>query len=155
MDGESQKERDARLRALWTKLDTKKKGTLDLEALKSGLAKINHPLKDADVLIHDMLDACDINHDGKISYDEFSKFCKQTEDELWTLFQSIDRDHDGRLEKSELSQAFERAGVKVSNARLDRFFSYIDKNHDGSISYAEWRGMHRPPSNTLRSGWLC
>jgi len=25
-----------------------------------------------------MLSACDINHDGQISYDEFVKFCSQT-----------------------------------------------------------------------------
>ena len=87
-----------------------------------------------------MLSACDINHDGQISYDEFVKFCNQTEKELWVLFQSIDRDKNGNLDKSELSQAFERAGVAVSNARLDRFFGYIDKNHDGSIDFPEWRG---------------
>jgi len=44
------------------------------------------------------------------------------------------------LDKSELASAFERSGVGVSNARLDRFFSYIDKDHDGLIDYNEWRG---------------
>jgi solute carrier family 25 phosphate transporter 23/24/25/41 len=56
------------------------------------------------------------------------------------LFTSIDKDKNGRLDKSELASAFERSGVGVSNARLDRFFSYIDKDHDGSIDYNEWRG---------------
>ena len=97
-------------------------------------------LKDADGMIRDMLSACDINHDGQITYDEFVKFCDETEKELWTLFQTIDRDHNGNLDKSELSQAFEKAGVGVSNARLDRFFGYIDKNHDGKIEFDEWRG---------------
>lgn len=98
-------------------------------------------LKDADGLIRDMLTACDIDHDGQITYDEFVKFCSQTEKELWTLFQNIDRDHSGNLDKTELSAAFERSGVAVSNARLDRFFGYIDKNHDGKIDFPEWRGM--------------
>jgi solute carrier family 25 phosphate transporter 23/24/25/41 len=87
-----------------------------------------------------MLMACDIDHDGQITYDEFVKFCSQTEKELYTLFQTIDRDRSGQLDKSELSQAFEKSGVVVSNARLDRFFGYIDKNHDGKISFPEWRG---------------
>ena len=103
-------------------------------------------LKDADSLIKDMLTACDIDHDGKISYEEFCRFCTQTEKELWQLFQSIDRDHSGKLDKSELSAAFERSGVAVSNARLDRFFGYIDKNHDGTIDFSEWRGRHITPS---------
>lgn len=137
---ETQDEQNARLRDLWQKLDTKKKGTLDLPALKYGLQKMNHPLKDADVLVRDMLTKCDIDHDGKISYDEFLRFCKEAEKQLLALFQSIDRDRDGNLDKHELSLAFERAGVTVSNVRLDRFFSYIDKNHDGTIDFSEWRG---------------
>ena len=44
------------------------------------------------------------------------------------------------MDKSELASAFQRSGVGVSNARLDRFFSYIDKDHDGLIDYNEWRG---------------
>ncbi|KAF7197279.1 Calcium-binding mitochondrial carrier SAL1 [Pseudocercospora fuligena] len=139
MDGESQAQREARLRSLWEKLDTKRKGNLDYEALKRGLVLMNHPLKDADGLIKDMLTSCDIDHDGKISYDEFTRFCTRTEKELWQLFKSIDRDNSGNLDKSELSAAFERAGVAVSNARLDRFFSYIDKDHDGTIDFGEWR----------------
>ncbi|KAK5710312.1 hypothetical protein LTS12_028003, partial [Elasticomyces elasticus] len=110
-----------------------------MPALKSGLQNINHPLKDADSLISDMLGACDINHDGEITYEEFVRFCKETERQLRTLFDAVDRNKDGRLDKSELAQAFEKAGVMVSNARLDRFFGYIDKDHDGMIDFTEWR----------------
>ena len=42
MDGESQAQREARLRSLWEKLDTKRKGNLDYEALKRGLVLMNH-----------------------------------------------------------------------------------------------------------------
>ena len=42
MDGESAEQRDERHRALWNQLDTKRKGYLDLSALKSGLAQMNH-----------------------------------------------------------------------------------------------------------------
>ncbi|KAK5134080.1 hypothetical protein LTR08_006970 [Meristemomyces frigidus] len=136
---ESDHQQEARLQELWRKLDTKKKGTLDLPALKAGLQKINHPLKDADALISDMLTGCDIDRDGKISYDEFVRFCKQTEKQLLQLFQTIDRDRNGSLDRGELSLAFERQGVVVSNTRLDSFFSYIDKNRDGSIDFNEWR----------------
>ncbi|KAK5687446.1 hypothetical protein LTS10_001584 [Elasticomyces elasticus] len=139
MNGESAEEREGRLRDLWRRLDVRKKGSLDMPALKSGLQNINHPLKDADSLISDMLGACDINHDGEITYEEFVRFCKETERQLRTLFDAVDRNKDGRLDKSELAQAFEKAGVMVSNARLDRFFGYIDKDHDGMIDFTEWR----------------
>lgn len=140
MEEESYEQRDRRLQELWSKLDTKKKGTLDYAALRNGLIRMNHPLKDAEPMIQQMLSACDINQDGKITYDEFVRFCTQTERELWALFNAIDKDQNGRLDKTELSAAFKRAGVAVSNARLDRFFRYIDKDRDGTIDFTEWRG---------------
>lgn len=101
-----------------------------------------------------MLSACDIDHDGKISYDEFCRFCTSTEKELWQLFKTIDKDHSGALDRNELQSAFELAGIAVSGPRLDRFFSYIDKDHDGTIDFSEWRGRHitfshRPPLPSL------
>jgi solute carrier family 25 phosphate transporter 23/24/25/41 len=42
MDGESEEHREQRLQSLWRKLDIKRKGYLDLPALKSGLAQMNH-----------------------------------------------------------------------------------------------------------------
>lgn len=42
MDGESKEARQARHEALWRQLDPKRKGSLDLPALKSGLAQMNH-----------------------------------------------------------------------------------------------------------------
>lgn len=35
--------------------------------------------------------------------------------------------------------AFVRAGLVISNSKLDRFFSEVDTNHDGVISFDEWR----------------
>jgi hypothetical protein len=71
--------------------------------------------------------------------EEFHAFMKQTEKELWSLFESIDRNHDGTLDRDELRAAFQSAGLAVSSAKLDRFFAKVDANHDGSVSYEEWR----------------
>ena len=70
---------------------------------------------------------------------EFRVFVEQTEKELWQLFESIDRDHNGELDKDELKSAFRRAGLAISNAKLDRFFNEVDVNQDGVISFDEWR----------------
>ena len=42
MEEESAAHREERLQALWRQLDTKRKGYLDIPALKSGLAQMNH-----------------------------------------------------------------------------------------------------------------
>lgn len=74
---------------------------------------------------------------------EFRDFVEQTENELWQLFKSIDRDHNGQLDKGELRAAFERAGISLPSAKLDQFFSEVDSNHDGVITFDEWR--YSPP----------
>jgi solute carrier family 25 phosphate transporter 23/24/25/41 len=61
---------------------------------------------------------------------EFRTFVEQTEQELLSLFQSIDRDHNGKLDKSELQAAFKRAGMVVPGTKLNQFFSEVDENHD-------------------------
>lgn len=70
---------------------------------------------------------------------EFRAFVDHTEDGLWQMFQRIDRNHNGEIDKTELRNAFANSGVTVSNTKLDQFFAEVDKNHDGVISYAEWR----------------
>lgn len=64
---------------------------------------------------------------------------EQTERELWRLFKSIDRDNNGQLDKRELMTAFDAAGIRLPEAKLDQFFSEVDTNHDGVITFDEWR----------------
>lgn len=169
---EDQAAQDARVEKLWKALDTRREGQLNLEALKKGLAKINHreghvqvysslqtdnppALKNADTLLQDILKAVDTSGDGMIQYcgmcipftfgtenlswTEFRTFVEQTERELWRLFKSIDRDHNGQLDKGELMSAFDNAGIILPKAKLDQFFSEVDTNHDGVITFDEWR----------------
>ena len=53
-----------------------------------------------------------------------------TENELFSLFKSIDRDHNGKLDKGELKVAFKRAGLAVPAWKLDQFLAEVDGNHD-------------------------
>ncbi|QQK40529.1 Mitochondrial substrate carrier [Penicillium digitatum] len=137
--GESKDERDERVAKLWETLDTRKEGHIDLTGLKKGLKKIDHPLKNADDMVLSVVREVDTNGDGRIDQAEFRAFLNHTEDGLWKMFQSIDRDHNGEIDKMELRNAFSRSGVTVSSAKLDRFFAEVDKNNDGVISYTEWR----------------
>lgn len=73
------------------------------------------------------------------SHLEFRKFVEQTEKQLWQLFKSIDRDHNGQLDKAELRSAFGTAGISLPGAKLDQFFSEVDTNRDGVITFDEWR----------------
>ncbi|CAL5873364.1 uncharacterized protein PFLUO_LOCUS7636 [Penicillium psychrofluorescens] len=139
MAPESQDERDERVKQLWHSLDTRREGHVDLAGLKKGLKKVDHPLKNADDLLRNILREVDTNGDGRIDESEFRAFVDHTESGLWQMFQSIDRNHNGEIDKAELRTAFAAQGVTVSSAKLDEFFTKVDKNDDGVISYAEWR----------------
>ncbi|RDA82363.1 hypothetical protein CP532_4559 [Ophiocordyceps camponoti-leonardi (nom. inval.)] len=138
---ESQYQRDARLEALWAQLDPGRTGELDLKGLQKGLRKIDHPLKNADHLLKQIMDEIDANHDGKMQFQEFSIFVQQAEKKLLSLFRSIDKDGNGKLDMAELQSAFRAAGLTVSNNRLAEFFNDMDRNHDGFISFDEWRNF--------------
>ncbi|KAJ6036683.1 hypothetical protein N7540_000962 [Penicillium herquei] len=137
--GESKDERDERVARLWETLDARKEGHIDLNGLKKGLKKIDHPLKNADGLVYSILREVDTNSDGWIDYDEFQVFINRTESGLWRMFQDIDHNKNGEIDKTELRTAFAQSGVTVSNAKLDNFFAEVDQNNDGVITYAEWR----------------
>ncbi|RDW85750.1 hypothetical protein BP5796_04075 [Coleophoma crateriformis] len=127
---ESQNSRDARVEKLWRQLDTQNKGKLDV-----------HALKNADDMMKDVMKAVDTNGDGVIEYEEFRTFVEHTEKELYSLFRSIDRDRNGKIDKSELQAAFKKAGLAVPKSKLDQFFEEVDMNHDGLISFDEWRNF--------------
>lgn len=85
---------------------------------------------------------------------EFRTFVQETERELLALFKSIDSDRNGKISRGELQVAFSRAGLAVPNSKLDVFFSEVDANNDGAISFEEWRYVvtgseaQRPPAHS-------
>jgi solute carrier family 25 phosphate transporter 23/24/25/41 len=70
---------------------------------------------------------------------EFCVFVEHAEKELRQLFDSIDRNNNGELDKEELKAALARAGLTVPNSKLEQFFAEVDTNKDGVISFDEWR----------------
>jgi len=65
---ESQTSRDARIEALWKKLDPNGRGEIDVNGLRRGLKKIDHPLKHARDMLEDVVKAMDKNGDNVIQY---------------------------------------------------------------------------------------
>ncbi|KAK6352775.1 hypothetical protein TWF696_004777 [Orbilia brochopaga] len=136
---EPERVRRTRLLRLFEALDTHREGQLDLEALRRGLKSINHPLQNADKMLRDLLSICDTSGDGFIQFDEFVVFMEATEQHLRGLFNAIDRDKNGQLDRAELAHALESNGISVEPGKLQAFFDKLDKNSDGQITFEEWR----------------
>ncbi len=126
-------------------------------------------MKNADDMLKEIVRVVDTSGDGKIQYEgvcgllpcsivllllastshdhqadntshlEFRTFVGAAERQLLLLFRSIDKNGDGRLDKDELLGAFQRAGLSVPRRRVEGFFTEIDMNHDGFITFDEWR----------------
>ncbi|KAM5488571.1 hypothetical protein McanCB56680_000454 [Microsporum canis] len=166
-DNGSTRERDERIKHLWESLDTRGEGQIDFKGFKKGLKKIDHPLKNADDLLHDILKAIDTSQDGQIQYTgvfgllsfksvmlidgnlEFRSFVQQAEKQLWQLFKAIDHDRNGHLDKQELKDAFAKAGLTVPSSKIDQFFADVDTNSDGVISFEEWSSTEISSSSSL------
>ncbi|KAL7787120.1 mitochondrial carrier domain-containing protein [Trichoderma ceciliae] len=138
---EPQTQHHDRVESLWAQLGPSASGELDLKGLRRGFWKMDHPLKNADTMLKRIMNEVDANGDGKIQYEEFRDFVRQAEGQLFDLFKSIDRDGNGKLDKSELQTAFKAAGLTVSSRRLNDFFSDMDLNNDGYVSFDEWRNF--------------
>ncbi|KAG5982350.1 hypothetical protein E4U55_002016 [Claviceps digitariae] len=139
--GESQNERDVRVERLWSRLDPSGKGELDLKGLQKGFRRIDHPLKNANHLLEQIMKEVDTNRDGKIQYEEFRVFVEEAERQLFFLFHTIDKDGNGKIDTTELQTAFRSAGLSVSSRRLSDFFRDLDGNNDGYVSFDEWRNF--------------
>ncbi|KAM3510490.1 hypothetical protein MY11210_005840 [Beauveria gryllotalpidicola] len=124
---------------LWNCLGPSPHGDLDYNGLQRGFRRLDHPMKNADSMVKKILTEVDSNGDGKIQYQEFKNFVKRADRELSSLFQAIDKDGNGKLDRAELKAAFKAAGLTVSSKKLDCFFNDMDVNHDGYITYEEWR----------------
>lgn len=70
---------------------------------------------------------------------EFKVFIEGVDKELWNIFHSVDKDSNGKIDKTELHEALERAGIAANGDRLQQFFEFMDRNRDGVISFEEWR----------------
>ncbi|KAK9463485.1 mitochondrial carrier domain-containing protein [Lipomyces oligophaga] len=132
-------DRESQIRVLFNTLDTQKQGYIDKDSL-SDLFK-NHPLEATDAVTNEVFNLLHKSGDDKIKFIEFQQFVERTEQHLWDLFQAIDKDHNGLLDRSELAAALQSTGLNVPSAALDRFFNSLDRDHDGFVTFKEWRDL--------------
>jgi hypothetical protein len=78
----------------------------------------------------------DANHDGVFTCDEWKVFADR-------IFNSADRNHDGKLDPSEFATV-----QKADSALAEADFGYFDENQDGKITRKEF--VEKPSAFILR-----
>lgn len=61
--------------------------------------------------------------------------------DMTVLFDKLDSDHSGYIDKGELREALKQSGVKVNYLSLEAMMKAADENGDGKISREEWLHM--------------
>jgi FK506-binding protein 14 len=115
-------------------------------------AKYYFESKSQNIDIDALFNAEDADHDGYVSWEEFSG-PKGTEgppstrqrqqqqepnalEQVAAIFQQIDIDHDGKISKEELAATFQALGEEMT----DEFWTESDTNGDGFVSIQEFVG---------------
>ena len=82
--------------------------------------------------------------DGKEIFQQFyNKFggLKLNKDDVITVFNQIDKDNSGSLDRRELELALFDMGIQLGRKRFKKFFRVIDKDKNGTISLEEFVEM--------------
>lgn len=131
-----------RIRNLFKSLDNEERGYIDHDSIITNAypksSDGRHHRKFREMYATELLEKCDTNKNGKITYEDFKIFLEEKELELWNLFNSIDLKAHGRLTRDGVKDALNRAGVKISDGELCTFFEHIDSDNNGDIGFDDW-----------------
>eukprot|EP00921_Rhytidocystis_pertsovi_P016472 GHVQ01025992.1.p1 GENE.GHVQ01025992.1~~GHVQ01025992.1.p1 ORF type:complete len:143 (+),score=22.34 GHVQ01025992.1:250-678(+) len=129
---------------LFHSLDKDCNGTLSHAELTEGLAGAGIPQWD----VNRILQAVDVDDSGNLSYTEFLAACYTwRESELnivWTAFNKMDKDCDGRISADEFSEILGGEGGKlIPQSEIRELIDTIDTNKDGQIEWDEFLAYMR------------
>ncbi|XP_027039843.1 mitochondrial adenyl nucleotide antiporter SLC25A25-like [Pocillopora verrucosa] len=126
---------------LFKKLDKNNDGRIDLNELAEGLKNL-HGSRYKAGQAQQIMNLGDQNLDGQMSFEEFVKYVTDHQKKLWIVFQSIDQDGSGCVDKTELKKAFEAVDVKVTDQEVDLLLKSMDKDKTLKVNWKEWREYH-------------
>ena len=138
------KEEKTRLYNVFKSIDKDGDGQLDRKEVKEAYSK-NESIFSSEEEIDEIFNKIDVNNTGHI---DFSEFLLATldykkgirEKELRQIFNLIDKDKSGNLEKEEIAEFF-NLGSPEKAAALNKMMEEADANKDGKISLDEFFGI--------------
>nr|KJB58044.1 hypothetical protein B456_009G191500 [Gossypium raimondii] len=139
----SSEEEKKGLQQMFNNIDTDGSGTITLEELRDGLARLGSKLTEPE--IKQLMDAADVDKSGTIDYIEFvtatmNRHRLDREDNIRKAFNFFDKDSNGFITRDELRQAMTQYGMG-DEATIDEVIEDVDTDKDGRINYEEFVAM--------------
>jgi len=121
--------------------DRDRSGFLDAEEVRNMLNSIGMPPQDQEYALRSLG-----NRNGRVSYRRFVKelLAQKALNDSQTirqLFDDLDVDHSGFLDKAELRRLVASEHMHVDPEEIDALLEEMDTNHDGLVSFDEFRDV--------------
>mmetsp|Transcript_11454 Transcript_11454/g.22481 ORF Transcript_11454/g.22481 Transcript_11454/m.22481 type:complete len:150 (-) Transcript_11454:332-781(-) len=124
--------------------------TISAQELGTALRAIG--LNPTEQEVQDLLTSADINSDGVLNFEEFSKLyyskmgTNLTEAQLVEYLTAFDRNGDGSLNAEELTEVLTTIGERMTKDEMLSIVSDFDTNHDGKINISQFARALLNPS---------
>ncbi|KAM9311361.1 mitochondrial adenyl nucleotide antiporter SLC25A23-like [Gastrophryne carolinensis] len=122
---------------LFRQLDANQDGHVDINELREGLAAMG--MRGCHNAEQEILRAGDTDKDGQLSFEEFTRYLKEREKRLLIMFNSLDRNNDGRIDVSEIQACFQSLGVQIDSGQAQKILLSMDRDGTLTIDWLEWR----------------
>ena len=128
---------DEELRNVYAEMDKDGSGRVEKAELQAGMLSLGLP--SSDDFVSDVMRNYDLDRDGSISFDEFSRYVRTKERVIIKAFSAMDASGQGFLTETEIIRAVNAMGINATAKDARRMIRLLDQNGDGTVSYAEFR----------------
>ncbi|GJJ07618.1 hypothetical protein Clacol_001822 [Clathrus columnatus] len=141
---EGERNREVRLRALWSRLPTQYKDVEHDENLWSHQTSLDDEQARRlwAMYENELRRSCSSQGvSSRITWQDFVEYADKKEKELWRIFHTdLDLDNNGHLDANELAVALKKAGIILAPTTLTEFMTFLTSSrHSHAISFPEFR----------------
>ena len=134
----------AEMKSLFDTIDTDGSGGLDLDEVTNFLKMAELPEELAQ-LVFFLFDGDEKNGITFEAFKGFFDLLEKIADDPFlafkALFDKIDKDHSGEIDKPELKRFVEILGIPMTDDELNALFAEVDTDHSGSLSFDEVKNI--------------
>ncbi|KAL0966968.1 hypothetical protein UPYG_G00302880 [Umbra pygmaea] len=124
-------------RNLFLKLDKNKDGSISVEELHNEMEKIGI-IQSANQKAQAIVNKYDGNKDGRLDYDEFLNYLRDSEKKWRIHFQALDRNKCGVIDQEDIVDVFKELGVNISKLNAKRIIQMMDEDSSLTVDWGEF-----------------